>query len=79
MNPATYNRKRLFYILIILVIVVLIPVVFFVFKGKFQIPNQSVFKKSSVDLKTSYKNPLKKETQYVNPFQEYKNPFIVNR
>lgn len=30
-----------------------------------------------VELKTEYKNPFKKETQYVNPFQTYKNPFEV--
>lgn len=32
-----------------------------------------------VTLKTEYKNPFKKESQYVNPFEEYKNPFVVNR
>ncbi len=32
-----------------------------------------------VDLKTEYKNPFKKETQYVNPFDTYKNPFVTNR
>ncbi len=31
----------------------------------------------SVQVKTEYKNPFKKETQYINPFQPYKNPFIV--
>lgn len=30
-----------------------------------------------VELKTEYKNPFKKETQYVNPFETYKNPFDV--
>lgn len=28
-----------------------------------------------VSLKEEYKNPFKKESQYVNPFKEYKNPF----
>lgn len=32
-----------------------------------------------VELKTEYKNPFKKETQYVNPFETYKNPFTVNK
>ena len=31
----------------------------------------------SVDLKTDYKNPFKQETQYVNPFDTYKNPFTI--
>lgn len=78
MNPTFFNRKRLLLPFIVIV-VVLIPVFLFVFKGKFQIPNKSLFIKSSVDLKTSYNNPFKKETQYVNPFNTYKNPFIVNR
>ena len=26
-----------------------------------------------------YKNPFKKETQYVNPFETYKNPFVVSK
>lgn len=30
-----------------------------------------------VELKTEYKNPFKQETQYVNPFDTYKNPFVV--
>ena len=31
----------------------------------------------SAVIKTDYKNPFKKETQYVNPFETYKNPFSV--
>ena len=34
-------------------------------------------KMPKVELKTEYKNPFKKETQYVNPFETYKNPFNV--
>jgi len=30
-----------------------------------------------VELKEEYKNPFKKETQYVNPFGN-KNPFVTN-
>lgn len=36
-------------------------------------------KKPAVEIKTSYKNPFNKETQYVNPFDKYKNPFVTNR
>ncbi len=32
-----------------------------------------------VELKKEYKNPFAKKTQYVNPFDTYKNPFVVNR
>lgn len=34
-------------------------------------------KGAKVSTKTEYKNPFKKETQYVNPFESYKNPFTV--
>lgn len=30
-----------------------------------------------VEVKKEYENPFKKETQYVNPFENYKNPFEV--
>ncbi|MEK7561298.1 MAG: hypothetical protein AAB541_00340 [Patescibacteria group bacterium] len=32
---------------------------------------------TAVELKTDYKNPFNKETQYVNPFDQTKNPFAV--
>ena len=32
-----------------------------------------------ISTKTEYKNPFKKETQYVNPFETYKNPFVVSK
>lgn len=34
-------------------------------------------KQPKVTLKSEYENPFKKETQYVNPFETYKNPFTV--
>lgn len=79
MIPTTLNRKRILYASIIVIVLVAIPLSFFVMKGQFKIPSQSLFNKPSVALKTTYENPFKKETQYVNPFQKYKNPFIVNR
>lgn len=30
-----------------------------------------------VSIETKYKNPFDKKTQYVNPFETYKNPFVV--
>lgn len=29
-----------------------------------------------VEVKTEYKNPFAKESQYVNPFDQYKSPFL---
>lgn len=34
-------------------------------------------KGANVSLKSEYKNPFNKSTQYVNPFDTYKNPFVV--
>lgn len=34
-------------------------------------------KEPRVAIKSSYKNPFDKKTQYVNPFDTYKNPFVV--
>lgn len=36
-------------------------------------------KKVKVELQETYKNPFKKETQFVNPFDSYKNPFVVSK
>lgn len=33
------------------------------------------FREAGIELRTAYNNPLEKETQYVNPFSDYKNPF----
>lgn len=30
-----------------------------------------------VAIKKDYKNPFDKKTQYVNPFEQYKNPFVI--
>ena len=34
-------------------------------------------KSAKVSTKTEYKNPFDKGTQYINPFETYKNPFTV--
>lgn len=75
---------HLFLILIILLI--LIGAAFFglvslnIIKNPFQnLPfiGQIGNKSAQVEMKTEYENPFDKNTQYVNPFEEYKNPFIV--
>lgn len=44
----------------------------------FSLPSISLLQKTpTASLKEEYKNPFKKETQYVNPFETYKNPFAV--
>lgn len=32
-----------------------------------------------VSVKSEYSNPFDKNTQYVNPFETYKNPFVVSK
>ncbi len=62
----------------ILVVILLIAVGFLL--GVIKVPGVPlpIFqKKVQVQLKTEYKNPFAKETQYVNPFDTYKNPFVV--
>ena len=51
----------------------------FAIKIPYNNPLTILQKKATAQLKTEYKNPFAKETQYVNPFKTYKNPFIVSR
>lgn len=47
---------------------------------KTPIQNVSLFQQGpKVAIKEEYKNPFAKDTQYVNPFDEYKNPFVVSK
>lgn len=65
-------------LLILLVVgISLVALVYFrVIKNPFQ--NISFLQKESkVSIKKEYKNPFEKQTQYVNPFETYKNPFVV--
>lgn len=72
------SQRGIVHLLPLLIIVVIAVVAFLLFQGKIKLP--SLFQQGpKVDLKTSYQNPFKKETQYVNPFDTYKNPFTVNR
>ena len=62
---------------------ILVGAVFYVVsQGIIKLPSSltSIFQKSpKVELQENYQNPFKKETQYVNPFETYKNPFTVSR
>ena len=63
-----------------LVVVFLIAVGFLL--GVIKVPGNPIpifQKKVQVQLKTEYKNPFAKETQYVNPFDDYKNPFVIGK
>lgn len=63
-----------------LIIVVLVGIIL-AYSKAVPIASQLIFQKKqpTVTLKTEYNNPFNKESQYVNPFEKYKNPFVVNR
>lgn len=80
------NQKGIVHLALILVVLLILggAVGFFLIsKGVIKNPFQNLpffgQKGPAVNIKTEYENPFKKETQYVNPFDEYKNPFTVNR
>ena len=75
------NQRGLLHLLPLLLVVAIIVAVILVATGKLKVPFSIPFLNQGpkVDLKTEYKNPFNKETQYVNPFDTYKNPFVVNR
>lgn len=80
--PKTNNEKGIVHLLLLLILVALVGgAVYLFYRGIVKLPTSIPFLQNQpkVDLKTEYKNPFKKETQYVNPFDKYKNPFVVNR
>lgn len=64
-------------LLLILIGVVLLIVYVLARGGGIQLPGGRPTSKiePNVELQTEYKNPFSKESQYVNPFSQYKNPF----
>ena len=68
--------------IVLLLAIVVIILAGLVYTGVIKVPSISlpfVSKGPKVEVQTKYENPFKKETQYVNPFDQYKNPFVVNR
>lgn len=61
-------------IILIAAVILAVPILIAVFVFNKKIPGLSE-KAPNVALKTEYKNPFDKKTQYVNPFAETKNPF----
>lgn len=61
---------------VIAVVLVLIIAVFFSRRpGGLKVPLLGGREPSAPELKKTYQNPFEKETQYVNPFAEFKSPF----
>lgn len=64
--------------LLLILAAIVVVILLLVSQGAVKIPlpeSIRLFRRPAVGLKTEYKNPFEKDTQYVNPFSEYKNPF----
>jgi len=73
------NLHRRKHLIIGLSLAVAIIVVVILLKIPSSPLQKIVQKKPTVEVKTTYNNPFDKNTQYVNPFEKYKNPFATNR
>lgn len=77
------NQKGVVHLVLIVVVLLLIAgaVYALVYFGIIKNPLNNLpivgTSQPKVEVKTEYQNPFKKETQYVNPFQSYKNPFVI--
>lgn len=74
------SRKRVFALVVLLLILFALGTVLYVLPSGVlkqtslpSLPRQK--QEASVTLQKQYQNPFDKNTQYVNPFSGYKNPF----
>lgn len=87
-NTAGINKQKQIRLLILAILLFLTSLVTNYVILKHRVEQQNLAKslvtkpnaqlqpqQSNVSLKTDYKNPFDKDTQYVNPFSQYKNPF----
>jgi len=75
--PKIVMTQRKYIILFVVIVVLIVGVILFYVPSS---PLQKIVQKqSSVEIKTTYKNPFDKNSQYMNPFETYKNPFVANR
>ena len=76
------NSRGIIHLIPLFVVLAILGVVgFFLISGKTKLPFEVPFltQKPNVKIQKQYSNPLSKETQYVNPFNEFKNPFTVSK
>lgn len=64
---------------IILLALVIIAVFFLIYAGIVKSPIPLPIGGGQANLKTFYENPFDEKSQYINPLDEYKNPFDVIR
>lgn len=74
------KQRGIIHLLPLFFIIAVLAGVYLVAQGTIKLPSLSLFeKKPKVKLQTKYENPFKKEAQFVNPFDTYKNPFVVKK
>ena len=74
------KQRGIAHILLIIIILAALAALgyFLLTKFGFKLPSiPGIQQGPKVSLKSEYKNPFNKSTQYVNPFDQYKNPFVV--
>lgn len=64
-------------ILLILIGVFVLAGIYYFASGNYKAPTASTGQKPTVTLQTKFQNPFDKNSQYANPFAQYKNPFEV--
>lgn len=75
------QEKGVITLVPLLVLVIVLAVLYILIsqglvKSPVKVPGVTPAKKEpAVSLQTQYQNPFDKNTQYVNPFARYKNPF----
>ncbi len=83
MEKVSSRKKKIFIALSLLLVIGVVYVAlirFGIIKDPFPLQNiPFLSKEPKVSIKTEYKNPFDKKTQFVNPFNKYKNPFVVNK
>ncbi|TSC85981.1 MAG: hypothetical protein G01um10147_1048 [Microgenomates group bacterium Gr01-1014_7] len=79
-NSVIRNNRGVIHLALPVILLLIAAVVALIFFGVIKNPLKNLKLGQAgpkVDLKKEYKNPFKQETQYVNPFETYKNPFTV--
>ena len=72
------QRGHIALLPLILLLLIVVVAVTFIYKknlAPFKATQSSQKTTSTVAVKTEYQNPFDKNSQYVNPFSPYKNPF----
>ena len=72
------NRRVVLLLLLILAVIAALFMLVY-FKGAKSPLGKAPHKGPKVSTKTEYNNPFDKKSQYVNPFESYKNPFVVSK